>query len=120
VQHNSTSGEDNADAREDPYSSSALCPICFEEFVDREVICISRHQECPHRFHVPCIFDWLLKSHDCPCCRRNYLTGEQTRQPEDIEAGSVVEAGNIEIESSLQELTPQEILTIASVLSAWV
>jgi Ring finger domain len=123
AQHNRSSSEDRADATpgEDPYSSSALCPICFEEFVDREVICISRHEECPHRFHVPCIFDWLLKSPDCPCCRRNYLVNEQTRKPEDIEAGSAVEDGNLEIYASLrQELTPQEILTITNVLTAWV
>jgi hypothetical protein len=50
---------------------------------------------------------------------------EQTRQPEDIEpedieAGPEQEDETLEIESSLQELTPQEILTIASVLRTWV
>jgi hypothetical protein len=37
-------------------------------------MCVSANQQCPHQFHVKCIFDWLLKSQDCPCCRRDYLS----------------------------------------------
>eukprot|EP00427_Karlodinium_veneficum_P034200 CAMPEP_0169279882 /NCGR_PEP_ID=MMETSP1016-20121227/55265_1 /TAXON_ID=342587 /ORGANISM="Karlodinium micrum, Strain CCMP2283" /LENGTH=120 /DNA_ID=CAMNT_0009368079 /DNA_START=419 /DNA_END=781 /DNA_ORIENTATION=- len=42
------------------------------------VICLSRDDEegvpwrqlvCNHRFHEPCLLEWLQKSHKCPVCR---------------------------------------------------
>merc|ERR1712224_1190271 len=42
------------------------------------VICLSRDDEegvpwrelsCRHRFHEPCLLEWLMKSHKCPVCR---------------------------------------------------
>ena len=50
------------------------CAICLERFKDSEDICCAQNAECPHEFHLECLFPWLLKSQDCPCCRRDYLS----------------------------------------------
>lgn len=52
------------------------CAICLEEFAEGEDVCTSQNDECPHLFHCTCAFEWLLKSQECPCCRRDYLTIE--------------------------------------------
>jgi Ring finger domain len=52
------------------------CAICLDRFKDGEDICSAQNKLCPHEFHLECIFPWLLKSQDCPCCRRDYLTVE--------------------------------------------
>ena len=50
------------------------CAICLERFKNGEDICCAQNQDCPHEFHLECLFPWLLKSQDCPCCRRDYLS----------------------------------------------
>lgn len=50
------------------------CAICLERFKNGEDICCAQNQDCPHEFHLVCLFPWLLKSQDCPCCRRDYLS----------------------------------------------
>lgn len=50
------------------------CAICLETFHNGEDICVAQNADCHHKFHMNCIFPWLLKSQDCPCCRRDYLT----------------------------------------------
>jgi Ring finger domain len=52
------------------------CAICLDRFKSGEDICSSRNKDCPHEFHLDCIFSWLLQSQDCPCCRRDYITIE--------------------------------------------
>jgi Ring finger domain len=54
-------------------SPCPTCLICFDDFVYGEDIGISQNAACLHRFHVRCIFEWLLKSQDCPCCRRDFF-----------------------------------------------
>jgi hypothetical protein len=49
------------------------CAVCLEEFMPSDLICTSNNPECDHVYHRHCIFNWLLKNEDCPCCRRDYL-----------------------------------------------
>lgn len=50
------------------------CAICLEQFQNGDNVCSSQNPNCDHVYHVSCILDWLLKSQECPCCRRNYLS----------------------------------------------
>jgi Ring finger domain len=52
------------------------CAICLDRFKEGEDICSAQNKNCRHEFHLECIFPWLLKSQDCPCCRRDYLTAD--------------------------------------------
>lgn len=66
------------------------CAICLERFKNGEDICSAQNAECPHEFHLDCLFPWLLKSQDCPCCRRDYLSvltmpTDETRDAEESE-----------------------------------
>jgi Ring finger domain len=55
-------------------SQQPNCAICLERFKSGEDICTAQNKDCTHEYHLECIFPWLLKSQDCPCCRRDYLT----------------------------------------------
>jgi Ring finger domain len=57
-----------------PYPS---CAICLDPFQKGEDVCSAQNKLCTHEFHLTCIFPWLLKSQECPCCRRDYLSVEQ-------------------------------------------
>ena len=57
------------------------CAICLDRFKNGEDICCAQNQECPHEFHLECLFPWLLKSQDCPCCRRDYLSIDPRLSP---------------------------------------
>ena len=74
--------DDNGVASPKAYPS---CAICLERFHDGEDICSAQHKECPHEFHLECLFPWLLKSQDCPCCRRDYLSIEPPPPTETID-----------------------------------
>eukprot|EP00890_Picochlorum_soloecismus_P004551 jgi/Picsp_1/5097/NSC_02460-R1_ring u-box domain-containing protein len=45
----------------------ATCPTCLEEYDVENPKCWTR---CGHHFHVPCIYEWLERSQDCPVCSR--------------------------------------------------
>ena len=62
------------------------CAICLDRFKNGEDICCAQNQECPHEFHLECLFPWLLKSQDCPCCRRDYLSIVTTPTEDTIHA----------------------------------
>lgn len=52
-------------------SMDDACVICMAEYEDGEAIKASRR--CPHVFHAVCITDWLGRSKECPCCRRDFI-----------------------------------------------
>lgn len=52
----------------------SYCAICLDRFVHDEDICVSQDAQCIHVFHLECLYPWLLKSQDCPCCRRDFLS----------------------------------------------
>jgi hypothetical protein len=51
------------------------CAICLEHYKENECVSYSRHRNCAHAFHTPCILSWLKDEvrNDCPCCRGPYL-----------------------------------------------
>lgn len=53
------------------YSSSeeTLCSICINPFVNGEKI---RLLPCLHKYHLPCIDQWLLKKASCPNCLKKF------------------------------------------------
>lgn len=71
-------GSNASQTFEDVASPKAFpsCAICLDRFRNGEDICLAQNKECPHEFHLECLFPWLLKSQDCPCCRRDYLSIE--------------------------------------------
>ena len=60
------------------YARLSDCPICFEEYKERDEICWSHNPQCRHAFHRSCAESWFLKHDECPCCRANYLDGESS------------------------------------------
>jgi Ring finger domain len=54
----------------------SCCDICMMDYEVNDMICESKNSECDHIFHKECILDWMQKKHSCPCCRRNYLGGD--------------------------------------------
>lgn len=56
------------------------CAICLANFCSGDVVAVSHHKRCSHIYHHDCIFEWLLKSNDCPCCRRKFLFPPIARQ----------------------------------------
>jgi Ring finger domain len=74
-----TNGANDIDIESNPSVSGMqqpTCAICLDRFRDGEDICSAQNKDCPHEYHLQCIFPWLLKSQDCPCCRRDYLAIE--------------------------------------------
>jgi len=49
------------------------CDICLSNYVVNEEICWSRNKECRHTFHKICMVDWLMKSPNCPICKKCFL-----------------------------------------------
>lgn len=44
------------------------CMICMEQFTEGEML---RTLPCLHRYHRPCIDEWLHRSTSCPICKRD-------------------------------------------------
>ena len=59
-------------------NGSASCPICLEDFLNGDTVCLSA--VCPHVFHVSCMKQWLLRHDACPCCRQQYLALKPTEE----------------------------------------
>jgi Ring finger domain len=55
-------------------SQQPSCAICLDQFKSGEDTCSAQNINCPHEYHLQCIFPWLLQSQDCPCCRRDFLS----------------------------------------------
>lgn len=45
------------------------CPICLLALNEGRAYVML--PQCEHRFHPPCVKDWLKQKPICPCCRRN-------------------------------------------------
>ena len=61
---------------------SEECAICREPYQVSETIVWSPNTTCVHCFHDDCIKPWLLrhstKSQGCPCCRQQFVRGQQS------------------------------------------
>lgn len=49
------------------------CIICLAEFDENEIV-ISCSDGCKNWFHKECLFEWLDRSENCPCCRKDMLS----------------------------------------------
>jgi len=49
------------------------CDICLSNYVVNEEVCLSRNKECRHTFHKICMVDWLMKTPNCPICKKFFL-----------------------------------------------
>ena len=63
---------------ENALHSSEMCYICYEDFKEGDEIACSRNNECHHEFHLKCIKMWLMKHDECPICRGNYLSNQNS------------------------------------------
>ena len=43
------------------------CSICLEQISADEQI---YDLECDHKFHAPCLLQWVARNATCPCCRK--------------------------------------------------
>jgi len=64
-----TPGEIHALPCETELGSDRECPICINDFQRGDIV--RRLPECDHVFHKSCIDLWLLRSADCPLCKRS-------------------------------------------------
>ena len=85
------------------------CVVCFNEFENGDEVGWS--ESCDHIFHRDCIYSWLLKHPECPCCRRNFFNipdkGEEKSsshaETEDVD----MEMGNIRtLRDSIEGIPP--------------
>ena len=49
-----------------PNEKETTCSICMSEYEEGEEL---KTLMCLHRFHTPCIEEWLGKSEKCPLCQ---------------------------------------------------
>lgn len=49
------------------------CTICLSDFGENEIVTCCE-DGCRNWFHKECLFEWLDRSENCPCCRRDMLS----------------------------------------------
>lgn len=50
---------------------SGPCTICFDEYVEGDLVSSSKNPSCKHVFHQHCLLPWLILHDNCPSCRWN-------------------------------------------------
>jgi len=68
VDHVFQATPDNVAAENTRGNSDYNCMICMEAFAQGDAL---RVLPCMHRYHLPCINEWLARSPDCPICKRD-------------------------------------------------
>ena len=58
---------------DDDDEDEITCMICLEPFEIGDKVTWSKQMKCRHIFHHECIYPWLLKNEECPCCRSLYI-----------------------------------------------
>jgi hypothetical protein len=48
------------------------CSVCISDFEENEIVTCCE-EGCRNWFHKDCLFEWLDRSENCPCCRRDML-----------------------------------------------
>ncbi|KAL4468791.1 hypothetical protein ABPG74_005294 [Tetrahymena malaccensis] len=56
------------------------CAICLNDFDEGEKV---KELNCEHRFHIPCVDDWLKIKGSCPLCRQNLVQENPVQQNEE-------------------------------------
>ena len=54
-------------------SSNFECPICLNEYIPGDVVCIAKKPVCDHMYHLECIVERLQKQSCCPLCRSDLM-----------------------------------------------
>ena len=87
AEESSTDEDVDGSEKNRPQSHASLppCAICGENYRVKDVICWSKSDQCSHAFHVECIKPWLMRHHQCPMCRQDYLAQEQDDDGTDVE-----------------------------------
>jgi hypothetical protein len=49
------------------------CSVCLMPMENDEVVAT---MQCTHQFHKKCILSWLECKHNCPYCRRNFISNK--------------------------------------------
>lgn len=52
-----------------PEQTEYMCSICLEDIKKGERM---RVLSCGHKYHLPCVDNWLLRKCYCPNCKRNF------------------------------------------------
>ncbi|KAF0720493.1 hypothetical protein AaE_010310 [Aphanomyces astaci] len=61
--------------------SDEMCPICLVDYTpDQEL----RQLPCNHRYHPPCIDEWLQKNQTCPMCKRDMAFPMNAQPPRNL------------------------------------
>lgn len=61
------------------------CPVCQEDFhLGDQMV----RMPCKHRFHEPCIVEWLKINGTCPVCRFSIVSNEENKKDEVREGSS--------------------------------
>ncbi len=58
-------------------ASTEHCPICLNEFEDKELVASGSRKCCKNFFHKECLTSWLQLQSTCPCCRQEILYTER-------------------------------------------
>jgi len=85
------------------------CHICLCDYERGQEVCSSQNGHCDHMFHKSCIFEWLLKHNECPCCRRDFISVEKApteKSPPEESQGVNVEYDNTNNDTDLEEGLP--------------
>jgi len=56
-------------------NAGGCCIICLSDFTEHDIV-TSCSDGCRNWFHKDCLFEWLDRSENCPCCRRDMLHGK--------------------------------------------
>jgi len=66
----------NKEQHKEYYENLETCPICLSKIGKRHIY----KTDCNHKFHLKCLFIWLLKNDNCPMCRTNVRTPDIIEQ----------------------------------------
>jgi hypothetical protein len=58
--------------------SKTECSICLDTYKTGETICWAKTDECDHIFHQECIQEWMKDHNDCPLCRTNLVSIQES------------------------------------------
>ncbi|ETV85189.1 hypothetical protein H257_03014 [Aphanomyces astaci] len=61
--------------------SDEMCPICLVDYTPGQEL---RQLPCNHRYHPPCIDEWLQKNQTCPMCKRDMAFPMNAQPPRNL------------------------------------
>lgn len=77
-----------------------VCSICLAVYIEGDDIAYNDCDKyCRHLFHRKCIENWLMKSLNCPCCRRQFINLEKCmgQRSNDIEKAETSTSSSVSL-----------------------